>query len=81
MSVHVNVSANNIREEHSYFVTVIPSVESGPTSFTTENSTFFLSVLYNQEYTVNVVANNCVGNSTLATTTFNISKLSLLIWT
>ena len=81
MSVHVNVSANNVREEHSYFVTVIPSVESGPTSFTTENSTFFLSVLYNQEYTVNVVANNCVGNSTLATTTFNISKLSLLIWT
>ena len=81
MIVHVNVSANNVREEYSYFVTVIPSVESGPTGFATENSTFFLSVLYNREYTVNVVANNCVGNSTLATTTFNISKLSLLIWT
>ena len=38
--VQVNVSTNSAREEHSYFVTIIPFVESGPTSFTTENSTF-----------------------------------------
>ena len=77
--VHMNVSASNVREEYNYFITVTPSVESGPTSFTTENSTFQLSVLYNQEYTVSVVANNCAGNSTPVTTTFNISKLSLYL--
>ena len=70
----MNVSASNAGEEHKYFIAVTPSVESGPTSFTTENSTFQLSVVFNQEYTVSVVANNCAGNSTPATTTFNISK-------
>ena len=76
--VHMNVSANTVGEEYKYFVNVTPSVEYGPASFTTENSSFQLSVLYNREYTVSVVANNCAGNGTLATTTFNIS--ALFIW-
>ena len=67
----LNVSANTVGE---YFVNVTPSVESGPARFTTENSNFQLSVLYNREYTVSVVANNCAGNGTLATATFTISK-------
>ena len=75
--VQVNVSVDDVKEEHKYFVTVTPSVELGPiVSFITENSTFQLeiSVLYNHEYAVSVVANNCAGNSTVTTTTFNISK-------
>ena len=72
--VHMNVSANTVGEEYKYFVNVSPSVESGPASFTTENSSFQLSLLYNREYTVSVVANNYAGNRTLATTTFTISK-------
>ena len=76
--IHMNMSANTVGEEYKYFVTVIPSVESGPASFTTENGSFQLSVLYNREYTVSMVANNCAGNGTLATTTFNISEL--FIW-
>ena len=75
MIVHMNVSANTVGEEHKYFVNVTPPVESGPISFITENDIFQLSVLYNREYTASVVANNCAGNGTLATTTFNISKL------
>ena len=72
--IRMNVSANTVGEEYKYFVNVTPSVESGPARFTTENSKFQLSVLYNREYTVSVVANNCAGNGTLATTTFTISK-------
>ena len=74
VQVNINVSANDVREECKYFVKVTPSVELGPNSFTTESSTFQLSVLYNHKYTVSVVANNCAGSSNTATTTFSISK-------
>ena len=76
--VRIHVSANNIREHHNiYFISVSPPVDSEPFSFTTENSTFQLSVLYNHEYTASVVANNCAGNSTPVAITFNISKLAI----
>ena len=77
MVVHVNVSTNDIREEYKYFITVTPFIESGSSSFTTKNSTIQLPVVYNQEYIVSVVANNCAGNSTPVATTFNISRLCM----
>ena len=73
--VHVSVSASIIGADHKFFITLTPPVESGPSNFMTQNTTIQLSVLYNYEYTMNVVANNCAGNSTPVSTTFNISKL------
>ena len=61
-----------------YIITVSPPVESGST-FTTPNTSIQFPVLYNQEYNVSVVANNCAGNSTPAETTVPIiGKLTML---
>ena len=73
------MSANNSREIHKlYFVTVFPSVDSEPSTFTTENNTFQLSLLYNHEYAVSVVAKNCAGNSTPVNITVNISESAII---
>ena len=83
VAVCINVSVNNSsRENHKlyYYVTVVPPVDSGSSSFMTENSTFQLSpLLHNHEYTVSVVANNCAGNSTPVAITVNISKPIVII--
>ena len=83
VAVCINVSVNNSSGENHklyYYVTVVPPVDSGSSSFTTENSTFQLSpLLCNNEYTVSVVANNCAGNSTPVAITVNISKPIVII--
>ena len=61
-----------------YIITVSPPVESGST-FTTPNTSIQLPVLYNQEYNVSVVANNCAGNSEPAEIIFRIGKSMAVI--
>lgn len=70
----INVSMHAMAEK--YFVTVIPLTEP-EYIVTTHNTSIQLIVLYNQEYNISVVANNCVGNSTRFSTIFNISKFIL----
>ena len=48
-----------------YMIFVAPPVESG-SIFTTPNTTIQITVCYNQEYNISVVANNCAGSSTPA---------------
>lgn len=45
-----------------FIVTVSPPLESG-SMVTTTNTTIQIPVLFNQEYNISVVANNCAGNS------------------
>ena len=75
VTVHLNVLVSTSGGDLEFFTTITPPVLSGPSNFTTSNTTIQLTVLYNYEYTVSVVANNCAGNSTPVSTTFNISKL------
>lgn len=75
-TAHITVSLQNtVIGDHKYFVTVTPPVETGPSNFETRDETFQVTVLYNQEYNVSVVANNCAGNSSSVSTSFNISKI------
>ena len=58
------------------FIVEIMSIELGesPKYYITPNTTLQLPVVYNQEYTVTVLANNCIGNSTPANLSLSISK-------
>ena len=62
--VHLNVLVSTTGGDLEYSITITPPVESGPSNFMTHNTTIQLSVLYNYEYTMNVVASNCAGNIT-----------------
>ena len=57
-----------------YIIFVAPPVESG-SLFKTPNSTIQLTVLYNQEYNISVVANNCAGNSSSTKINIMIGKI------
>ena len=46
-------------------------------TFITTDTTIQLSVLYNQEYNISVVAGNCAGSSTPAESKFSISMLHM----
>ena len=48
----------------SYFVFVFSPLNNSDSIFTTTNTTFQLSMLYNEEYNISVLASNCAGNST-----------------
>ena len=48
----------------SYFIFVFPPLNNCDSIFTTTNTTFQLSILYNEEYNISVFASNCAGNST-----------------
>ena len=58
--VEIQWDSNDMADH--YTVIVSPPIESGST-FTTSNTSIQLPVLYNQEYNISVVANNCAGNS------------------
>ena len=58
----------------STFIVEIRSMGKAPVYFTTLNTTLQLSVAYNQEHSVTVLANNCIGNSTSANLSLLISK-------
>ena len=75
--VHLNVLVSTTGEILEFSITITSPVESELSNFMTHNTTIQLSVLYNYEYTMNVVASNCAGNSTPVSTTFNISKHSI----
>ena len=42
--------------------------------YTTPNTTIQLPVVYNQEYDIQILANNCIGNSSSANLSLLISK-------
>ena len=56
-------SSSDVVDE--YIIFIAPPVELG-SIFKTSNTTIKFPVLYNQEYNISVVANNCAGNSTPA---------------
>ena len=58
----------------STFIVEITSMGKVPVYYITFNTTLQLSVVYNQVYTVTVLANNCIGNSTSANLSLLISK-------
>ena len=58
----------------STFIVEIRSMGKVPLYYTTPNTTLQLSVVYNQEYGVSLLAHNCMGNSTSSNLTLLISK-------
>ena len=58
----------------SYVVNVSPPIASVST-FTTSNISIQLFILYNQVYSISVVATNCAGNSTPTETDVKIGKV------
>ena len=60
----VNVSWKTIGPiiDKQYIIAITPPVESW-FNFTTSNTSIILSVLYDQEYNISIVASNCAGSS------------------
>ena len=56
-------SAGNV----NYTVTVVSALTSGESMFVTMSTSLQLTLEYSTNYTVQVVAFNCVGNSSVAT--------------
>ena len=65
--VNVTVSWDPSEGDISYRVTVVPALTSGESMFVTMSTSLQLTLEYNINYTVQVVAFNCVGNSSVAT--------------
>ena len=66
-SVNVTVSWDPSAGDVSYRVTVVPALTSGESMFVTMSTSLQLTLEYSINYTVQVVAFNCVGNSSVAT--------------
>ena len=73
----VEIEWNSVDEVEYYNINISPPVDSKST-FTTPNNTIQLPVLYNQDYNISVVANNCAGNSAPAKINVRIGKLIIL---
>ena len=58
-------------DDVSYRVTVIPALASLQSVFVTRQTSLQLTFEYSIDYTIQVVASNCVGNSTPATLNIN----------
>ena len=65
--VNVTVSWDPSAEDISYRVTVVPALTPEESIFVTMSTSLQLTLEYNTNYTVQVVAFNCVGNSSVAT--------------
>ena len=65
--VNVTVSWDPSAGDVSYRVTVVPVLTSGESMFVTMSTSLQLTLEYSINYTVQVVAFNCVGNSSVAT--------------
>ena len=63
----VNVSWSTSRGADNYTVNVTPPIMPGQSSdFTTTDTSLLLMLLYNENYTINITAQNCAGsNSTV----------------
>ena len=63
----VEIQWNSADVVDYYIITISPwPLHELQSTFTTLTATIQLSMLYNQEYNVTVVASNCAGNSTPA---------------
>ena len=65
--VNVAVSWDPSAGDVSYRVTVVPVLTSGESMFVTMSTSLQLTLEYSINYTVQVVAFNCLGNSSVAT--------------
>ena len=65
--VNVTVNWDPSAGDVSYRVTVVPALTSGESMFVTMSTSLQLTLEYSINYTVQVVAFNCVGNSSVAT--------------
>jgi hypothetical protein len=71
----MNVKWNSVDIADNYTVSVSPPIESKSVFFTS-NTTIQLHFLYNQDYNVSVLANNCAGSSIVsADVNIRIGKL------
>ena len=62
--------------DQNYTITISPPTANFETIFHTTNMSIELALLYDQDYNINVVASNCLGNSTPAE--FIINNCSLV---
>ena len=62
--VSVDIYWEASRYADSYFIFVYPPLLNSESTFTTTNTTFQLSMSYNEDYNISVFASNCAGNST-----------------
>ena len=70
----MNVEWNPVDVADNYTVSVSPSLESEYV-FVTSHTTIQLPFLYNQDYNVSVVANNCAGSSIEANINVRIGNI------
>ena len=65
---------NQVENADQYIIDIYPSVQSESTIITT-NTSIILHLLYNEDYTISVVASNCAGNSTPEVIHITVGKL------
>ena len=80
MSVNVQVlwsaGSKDILKYYVRFHSILIDMVNNITTF---NNSITFNALYNQEYRITVVGNNCAGNSTPISTDFIIGRLSLFL--
>ena len=72
----MKVEWNPVDVANNYTVSVSPVLESGSVFFTS-NTTIQLPFLYNQDYNVSVMANNCAGSSISSNINVRIGNIIL----
>ena len=71
----MNVKWNPVDVADHYTVSISPPLES-ESVFITSNTTIQLPFLYNQDYNVSVMANNCAGSSIAASINVRIGNIA-----
>lgn len=74
----MNVKWNPVEMADHYTISVSPPLESESVFFTS-NTSIQLPFLYNQDYNVSVMANNCAGSSILANVDIRIGNIMIMI--
>ena len=62
----------------SYFIFVYPPLANSESTFTTTNTTFQLSMSYNEDYNISVFTSNCAGNSIPVITAMFVGEKAVL---
>ena len=71
-------SGHKMVDDYIVLVSSTGPIMSGTATFTTNDTAVQISLFYNEEYNISVMANNCAGNSTAAEMNVRIGKISYI---
>ena len=69
---------DQLQDNGDFIVVISPPINGSVSTFTTNKSSYHLTISYNSQHTIIVTASNCVGNNSTVNKTFNFSKCTIL---